>query len=65
MIYVDEGTCDLCGACVVVCPVDSIRLHATELEIRTNCIDCQICIKVCPVDCLELGEPYYVKNGRL
>ncbi len=62
MIHVDRNTCDLCGTCVAVCPVDAILMHSMLLEIKKNCTDCEICIKVCPLDCLELGEPHYVKK---
>ncbi len=65
MIFVDRHVCDLCGACVVVCPVDALILRSQTLDTKTSCIDCNICVKICPVECLTLGEPLYAKNKSL
>jgi len=52
------GTCNDCGACVKLCPMD-IRipeyLHAGQRVLSTECILCQTCITVCPQDALKLS----------
>ncbi|OQY28104.1 MAG: hypothetical protein B6244_08350 [Candidatus Cloacimonetes bacterium 4572_55] len=56
MIFVDENFCDLCGACVAVCPADTIQLRQYQLLIKSTCVDCQICVRICPIGCLEQRE---------
>jgi len=34
-----NDTCDFCGCCVAVCPVDSIDLYEARIEIKPHCID--------------------------
>ncbi len=47
--------CDLCGACVAVCPTDAIALSETELAIdEKRCTMCLNCVYVCPVKALEV-----------
>ena len=54
-IHIKKFLCDLCGACVAVCPENVISLSATELKIdREDCTLCNKCVWVCPVRALEL-----------
>jgi NAD-dependent dihydropyrimidine dehydrogenase PreA subunit len=54
MILIDEARCDLCGACVGVCPVDAMELTELKLQIDPEtCIDCDLCVIVCPFNALE------------
>jgi NAD-dependent dihydropyrimidine dehydrogenase PreA subunit len=54
MIRIDEARCDLCGACVGVCPVDAMELTELKLQIDPEtCIDCDLCVIVCPFNALE------------
>ena len=54
-IRVDYDHCSYCGACVAVCPPDSITLHdATLLIENSSCTRCERCIPVCPTGALTL-----------
>ena len=42
--------CLHCGACVGVCPTNSIFLHETSaIEFLPSCTECGVCAVVCPV----------------
>ena len=56
MISVINDKCDFCGACVAVCPVDSIELFEARIEILEHCIDCMLCVWICPVETLAPGK---------
>ncbi len=56
MIEVINDKCDFCGACVAVCPVDSIDLYEARIEIKPTCIDCMLCVWICPVETLAPME---------
>ena len=56
MIDVIDDKCDFCGACVAVCPVDSIELFEARIEILPHCTDCMLCVWVCPVEALKPFE---------
>ncbi|PJA26579.1 MAG: 4Fe-4S ferredoxin [candidate division Zixibacteria bacterium CG_4_9_14_3_um_filter_46_8] len=46
--------CDLCGACISVCPPDCIELYERHLNIiAEECTYCKKCIIICPMDALE------------
>jgi len=56
-LIVDYDHCSYCGACVAVCPPDSIVLHdATLLIDAATCTLCERCIPVCPTGALALRE---------
>ncbi len=56
-IRINENRCDLCGACVGVCPENVMNLSARQLSIdHQGCTRCQRCIWVCPVRALSLVE---------
>lgn len=58
LIVVDYDHCSYCGACVPVCPPDSITLHdATLLIDAGTCTRCERCIPVCPTGALSLVAP--------
>ena len=55
-LSVDPGRCCYCGACVSVCPKDSLFLDDTILRVDLEtCIMCGLCIKECPVGALGAG----------
>jgi len=53
-ILIEPQKCDLCGACIGVCPPDCIVLTDHTLAIiGLKCILCRICLSACPVGALE------------
>ena len=55
----DKHVCMWCGACVGVCPVNSIVLYETRIEFQDHCTDCLICERMCPV-----GAIYHVDENN-
>ena len=59
-----EGKCTGCGKCVLLCPVEALKLVTTsdqnkpgKKQARLNddqCFGCGVCLKGCKVDALEL-----------
>lgn len=50
MIVCDTSTCQTCGACIGVCPVDTIAMNTHEVVIdHAVCIRCGACVEICPV----------------
>lgn len=65
MILFRRETCDFCGACVGVCPVDAISLAKIDLKIdHETCIDCDFCVDVCPSRSLTQDSPRPRKGRR-
>lgn len=56
MIQVNQARCCYCGGCVPVCPVSTITLAETLLQIGRACIDCDLCLPACPVGALYREE---------
>lgn len=56
-LVVDYDRCAHCGACVPVCPPDSITLHeATLLINQATCTRCERCVVICPTGALKLSR---------
>lgn len=56
-ILVNPDRCDLCGACVGICPPDCIVMDEHSLRIvSADCIRCGFCIPVCPVAALKWND---------
>lgn len=54
MISIKENSCDYCGACVTVCPVDCIEVRESSITIDDIvCIDCDLCVQICPIEVLH------------
>ena len=54
MITINKQSCDLCGTCVSICPVDALIIEINELTINYDrCINCSHCIYICPIDALS------------
>ncbi len=55
MIIINNEICDLCGACLSVCPANCLEIVHFLLKIdRVNCIQCSNCVGVCPLQALEM-----------
>jgi len=53
-IHIIEDKCDLCGACIAVCPPNVINLVQNYLFIDFNgCTYCSLCIYICPVRAIK------------
>ena len=49
------GLCFECGACVGVCPHDSLALTGRGIEINhDSCTLCNACVRTCPTGALAL-----------
>lgn len=56
-VVVDHDVCFYCGACVAVCPPDSIFLENHNLKIDDDtCTRCDRCTGMCPVHALSMVE---------
>jgi ferredoxin len=56
-VSVDRNLCFYCGACVAVCPPDSIFLENAHLKIDDEtCTRCERCTNMCPVHALSMTE---------
>lgn len=54
MIQINYDKCDLCGACVGVCPFDALELSEVRLSvINQNCTECNFCVEICPFEVLN------------
>ncbi len=55
-VVVDYDLCYSCGACVAVCPPDSIFLDNLHLTIDdSTCTRCERCTLMCPVHALSMS----------
>ena len=53
-MIVDNDICLHCGACVGVCPTNSIFLFGTStIAFLASCTECATCSKVCPVGAID------------
>lgn len=56
-VLVNPGICDLCGACIGVCPPDCMVMTDHSLQVIGHlCIKCGFCIPVCPIEALSWNE---------
>jgi ferredoxin len=48
--------CLSCGACVGICPLDTIYLNEWRIEFdEVKCTRCSICVNACPVGAISIG----------
>jgi len=45
---ISKGLCAKCGACVAVCPLNSVAYEDGQPKLVGKCTDCGICIAACP-----------------
>ena len=54
---IDTKLCDVCGACVSVCPVDAIIVSEFSVSLNSAvCIDCGNCLVICPARAISRKE---------
>jgi len=64
MWKIDRGTCNTCGACVGVCPVNALTLEKNGVVIdRDKCTECGACQKICPVAAIEIVDGKETEAG--
>ena len=70
MLICDENKCTGCGACVNLCPTDSIKMKENiygEIHPEINeqkCVECKKCVRLCPSNLNPvLSEPKKVYAG--
>ena len=59
-VAIAQELCNHCGACVAVCPPDSLFLYEDWLALdHDTCTRCERCVKMCPVHALSMvaGPP--------
>jgi ferredoxin len=61
--YFVDDTCNSCGKCVTVCPIDTISLQKGKPVWAKPCTQCAACIHVCPVAAIQDGKKSR-ENGR-
>ena len=54
--YVVEDSCNACGTCVSVCPMNNIELKGNKPIWGTSCEMCLSCIQNCPVQAIQWGN---------
>ncbi|HPR17084.1 MAG TPA: 4Fe-4S binding protein [Candidatus Cloacimonadota bacterium] len=52
--HVDETSCNECGRCTQVCPLDAIEYGENGKAVidQTKCNQCGKCITICPQDAI-------------
>ena len=54
MPVIDDESCDVCKACIEVCPNDALRLiDDNVVHIPMHCEFCGICVSACPTRAIE------------
>ncbi|MGZ4905496.1 MAG: 4Fe-4S dicluster domain-containing protein [Halobacteriota archaeon] len=56
VILVNVNKCGHCGACVAVCPTNSIELIESSLTLAETCVTCGTCVSICPLGALTARE---------
>jgi NAD-dependent dihydropyrimidine dehydrogenase PreA subunit len=52
---VNQGLCDLCGACLDACPFDALAMSDSRLERDwERCMGCGVCVEKCPTEAMAL-----------
>jgi electron transfer flavoprotein alpha subunit len=55
-ITIDPSRCDLCGACLSVCPFGAIEREGKQILINAGCKMCRLCVRQCPKNAVSLEE---------
>lgn len=64
-IEILTDACDLCGACIAVCPPNVMNIIHDKLFIDfEGCTYCSLCIYICPVRAIKghYDRDYYKKH---
>ncbi len=56
-IIFNDDYCDLCGACISICPANCINMNHQKIKIiGMECTKCGLCIPACPVAAICWNE---------
>ncbi len=53
----DNGFCNYCGVCKLVCPTDAIEYRGGEIQVNSKCIFCSKCLDICSQNHKERYAP--------
>ena len=60
-VKIDPSGCTGCGACILACPQDVLRLDEERKKAFTayiqDCTSCRECLLHCPFHCMEVVQP--------
>lgn len=63
---VDQDRCSLCGLCISLCPMDSIKMEPGKLPVISGiCIKCQACILRCPSAAIEIRDESFRSHRKM
>ncbi len=51
-----DDTCNSCGSCIEICPVEAISMDEQAKVNSEACLGCGLCATVCPEDSIELKQ---------
>jgi ferredoxin len=55
-VNITMETCDRCGTCISVCPVNALMLLTEMLVVdAARCTGCGVCVSVCPFGALVVS----------
>jgi len=63
-LFYAAGTCNQCGVCSKLCPVNNIRVCSDQIKWGNNCCQCMACIQWCPQKAvaypsIPIDRPHY------
>ncbi len=61
--FLADERCDLCGACVGLCPTGNIKIEGSVVRWGNNCDFCVRCLHRCPQKAIQIGH-YTQKSPR-
>ncbi len=51
-----DETCNGCGLCARICPVENIELNEERPSWKNQCQQCMACLQFCPVESIQVKE---------
>lgn len=54
--FLADDTCNSCGICSKICPVDNIKMTGGKPSWKGKCEQCFACLQWCPAEALQYGK---------